>query len=411
MDLKALMKAAWFCPMGLKVYEGKPTMAWGLNLLFQGEPGTAKSRITAQTASVLDLLLEMLSPGMRGEGAFGVVPVPKAITIIEVDEDGTEHKREVMVLDYPAPAWAFTFKAAKRGLLFLDEINTAPPALQPYLLGLTLDGIIGAEQLPPGVRRCAAMNATEDAAGGWDLAPAQANRFCHLNWEAPNAKAWTDWLLSDGSDDEFGAKIDAEKEEARVLKNWALPWSRARGVVSGFINKRPELLHKKPALGDPMLHKAWPSRRTWEFATRAMAISEVYGLDDVTREEFVSGFVGTSVAAEFANYVRESDLPDPEELLDGKTNWKHDTRRLDLTMAVLGSCATLVQNKDAPKRNARAAALWSLMVPICKEDADVVVPAGRVLCKAKLSTMPEAKMVLAKIQPMLKAAGINASDS
>lgn len=409
MDTKMLMKAAWFCPMGRKLYEGKLTMGWGLNLLYTGEPGTAKSRITAQQADANGLLLEMLSPGMRGEGAFGCVPVPMNMKITEENADGEVVTREVMVLGYPAPAWAYKFKAAKRGLLFIDEINTAQPALQPYLLGLTLDGIIGAEQLPPGVRRCAAMNSVEDAAGAWDLSPAQANRFCHLDWEAPSARAWADWLL--GGDDEMEKGIDTAKEEERVLKAWPLPWSRARGVVAGFTNKRPELLHKEPKLGDPQRSKAWPSRRTWEFATRAMAISEVYGLDDVTREEFVSGFVGTAVAAEFANYVRESDLPDPEELLDGKTPWTHDTRRLDLTMAVLGSCAALVQNKDAPKRAARAAALWSIMAPICKEDADVVVPAGRVLCKAKLASFPEAKAVLAKIQPMLKAAGINASDS
>jgi len=400
MDVKALLTAAWFCPMGAKLYEGAPVMAWGLTLKFEGEPGTAKSRMTSQQAAACGLPMEMLSPGMRGEGAFGCVPVPKAIKMAE---------REVMVLDYPAPAWAYKFKEAGRGLLFLDEINTAPPALQPYLLGLTLDGIIGAEQLPPGVRRVAQMNSTEDAAGGWDLAPAQANRLCHLAWEAPSAKAWTDWLL--GGDEDGADRIDPGKEEARVLKAWPLPWSRACGLVAGFISRRPELLHREPKVGDPQRSKAWPSRRTWEFATRALAISEVYGLDDVTREELVAGFVGTAAAAELAQYERESNLPDPEELLDGKASWKHDTRRLDITMAVLGACAALVKNKDAPKRNARAAALWVLMAPVCKEDADVVVPAGRVLCKSKLSAMPEAKFVLAKIQPMLKAAGINASDS
>jgi hypothetical protein len=164
-------------------------------------------------------------------------------------------------------------------------------------------------------------------------------------------------------------------------------------------------------MGDANLAKAWPSRRSWEFATRAMASAEVQGLSDVDSEEFVAAFIGIGAAAEFSQYVREADLPDPEELLDGKTNWKHDPRRLDLTMAVLGSCASLVQNKDAPKRKERAGKLWEIMAPIVKDAADVVVPAGRVLCKAHLSTLPEARPVLAKIQPILKAAGITASDS
>ena len=404
MDLDALMKAAWFTPTRI---------GWGLALSFIAQPGTGKSTKTKANAARSGFsFCEMLSPGMRGEGAFGVVPVPREIEVVQTDPaTGEAHTRKLMVLDYPMPEWAYRAYCAQRGLVFIDEINTAPPALQPYLLGLVLDGVIGASVLPGGIRRCAAMNDTEDAAGGWDIPPALANRFGWIMWEAPSAARWTDWLLSDMDDEHSAGALDAEKEEQRVLKNWALPWSRARGNVAGFINRRPELLHKQPKPGDPALHKAWPSRRSWEFATRAMASAEVHGLDDVTTDEFVSAFIGVSAAAEFAAYVRESDLPDPEELLDGKASWKHDTRRLDLTMAVLSACAALVQNKDAPKRAARAAALWTIIAPICKEDADVVVPAGRVLCKAKLANFPEAKAVLAKIQPMLKAAGINASDS
>ena len=395
MDTKGMLKAAWFTPMGLALYAGTMAQRWGLCLLFEAQPGTGKSSIISGEAARYGLKVEMLSPGMRGEGAFGVVPVPEKI-------------KDVTVLTYPPPEWVDRIDG--RGVVFLDEINTAPPALQPPLLGLVLDGVIGAVKLPPGIRRVAAMNAVEDAAGGWDLPPALANRFGHVKWEAPSVEHWTDWLLGEVSDDGATA-LDAAKEEARVLANWNLPWSRARGVVAGFIRRRPELLHKQPALGDPALSKAWPSRRSWEMATRAKASAEVHGLDDVTSEEMLAAFVGVAAAAEFAAYEREADLPDPEELLDGKATWGHNPRRLDLTMAVLGACAALVQNKDAPKRKERAAALWTIMAPIVKDAADVVVPAGRVLCKAHLSGLPEARPVLARIQPILKAAGITASDS
>lgn len=387
MDVKAIIKAALFTVAGA----GR----WGLSMLFEAQPGTAKSTIISGTGAQCGLGCEMLSPGMRGEGAFGVVPVPDRVG------DRT-------LLTYPPPEWVA--RLGERGIVFLDEINTAPPALQPPLLGLVLDGVIGATRLPPGVRRIAAMNSVEDAAGGWDLPPALANRFGHIKWEAPSVEHWTDWLLGE-SDGDLGTVLDAAKEEARVLAAWPLPWSRARGTVAGFIKRRPELLHKQPALGDPALSKAWPSRRSWEFATRAMASAEVQGLSDVDTEEFVAAFIGVAAAAELSQYIREADLPDPEELLDGKTGWKHDPRRLDLTMAVLGSCAALVQAKDAPKRKERAAALWAIMAPIVKDAADVVVPAGRVLCKAHLSGLPEARPVLAKIQPILKGAGITASDA
>lgn len=391
-DMRNIIKAALFTPMGHTVAGER----WGLNLLFTAQPGTGKSSIIRASVEAAGLSYEMLSPGMRGEGAFGVVPVPEKVG-------------DATMLTYPPPEWVA--RLGKRGVVFLDEINTAPPALQPPLLGLVLDGVIGASTLPPGVRRMAAMNATEDAAGGWDLPPALANRFGHLPWEAPSVEHWTDWLLGGDEDAPNKSIVAAEKEEARVLANWTLPWSRARGTVAGFIRRRPELLHKQPGLGDPNLSKAWPSRRSWEFATRAMASAELHGLSDVDSEEFISAFIGVAAAAELSQYVREADLPDPEELLDGKVKWEHNPRRLDLTMAVLGACASLVQNKDAPKRKERAGALWTIMAPIVKDAADVVVPAGRVLCKAHLSGLPEARPVLARIQPILKAAGITAADS
>ena len=384
MDVRALIHAALFTPM----YGGR----WGAPLLFQAQPGTAKSRIIGAEVARSGLPLEMLSPGMRGEGAFGVVPVP---------QDG--------ILTYPPPEWVA--KMGARGVVFLDEVNTAPPAIQPPLLGLVLDGVIGATTLPGGVRRLAAMNAVEDAAGGWDLPPALANRFGHITWEAPSVDRWTDWLLGEVDDDPSSQPHDAAAEEKRVLGAWVLPWSRARGTVAGFIKRRPELLHKQPAMGDPQLSRGWPSRRSWENATRAMASAQVHRLSDIDAEEFIAAFIGVAAAAELSAYIRDADLPDPEALLDGKVAWKHNERRLDLTMAVLGACAALVQNKDAPKRKERAAALWTLMTPIVKDAADVVVPAGRVLCKARLSTLPEARPVLAKIQPILKAAGITATDA
>lgn len=402
MDVKALIHAALFTP-------GRSDR-WGLPLLFEAQPGTGKSSIIGDCTLSVGLMLEMLSPGMRGEGAFGVIPVPEKVSAPKGKGDAPSmFGGEKSVITYPAPEWVG--RLGQRGVVFLDEINTAPPALQPPLLGLVLDGIIGATRLPPGVRRLAAMNAVEDAAGGWDLPPALANRFGHIRWEAPSVDRWTDWLLSDVDDVQGANPTDPEKEEGRVLKAWSLPWSRARGTIAGFIRRRPELLHKQPNLGDPQLSKGWPSRRSWENATRAMASAEVHGLSDVDGEEFIAAFIGVAAAAELAAYVREADLPDPEELLDGKVKWTPNERRLDLTMAVLGSCAALVQNKDAPRRKERSAVLWTLLAGIIKDAPDVVVPAARVLCKAGLSTVTEARPVLAKVQPILKGAGITAADA
>ena len=80
------------------------------------------------------------------------------------------------------PDWAVRLVRAGRGLLFLDELSTAPPAVQAALLRLVLERRVGALRLPPGVRIVAAANPRSSAADGWELSPPLANRFVHLQW-------------------------------------------------------------------------------------------------------------------------------------------------------------------------------------------------------------------------------------
>jgi len=80
------------------------------------------------------------------------------------------------------PDWAVRLVQAGKGLLFLDELSTAPPAVQAALLRLVLERRVGALHLPPGVRIVAAANPRSSAADGWELSAPLANRFVHLQW-------------------------------------------------------------------------------------------------------------------------------------------------------------------------------------------------------------------------------------
>lgn len=382
MSARAIIRAILFTPMR--------DNRWGLPVVFKSPPGTAKSSIIRDEALRSDLTIEVLSPGMRGEGAFGVVPVP-----------GVDSRE----LCYPPPEWVG--KLGSRGVVFLDEINTAPPALQPPLLGLVLDGVIGAVTLPGGVRRIAAMNAIEDSAGGWDLPPALANRFGHIDWEAPTSEQWTNWLLDD---DDFKQDALAENLEEDVMKKWPVAWAKARGVIAGFIRTRPELLHAQPQAGDPKLSGPWPSRRTWEFATRALASAEVHQLSKIDEDTLVSAFVSNAVAGELEIYRGSNDLPAPDQLLDGKIKWSHEPRRLDRTVAILGACSALIKPENAINREARAEVLWKILESIVADAPDVVVPAATRLAKAKLTKVKGASKVLARMQPILERAQYSSGD-
>jgi len=361
---------------------------WGLPVLFWGAPGTAKSAIIESYCRRWGLHCETLSPGERGEGAFGVTPVPG---------EGLKH------ITYPAPDWTELVKEG--GVVFLDEMSCAEPALQKPMLGMIQARRIGSHQLAPRCRVLGAANPVDLATGGWDLTPAVANRLGHWDWESPSAEDWTNWLLS-GANGHHEAGGDAEKEEGRVMKAWPSPFARASGLITGFIRRRAELLHKMPAQGSPDFSRAWPSHRSWENATRALASAEVHGLSEADSEMLIAAFVGKGAADELCKWKATADLPDPADVLDGKTKFVFDKRRLDRTLAVYASCAALVAPPQAAKRKERAEALWGLLAEAVGEAMDVAVPAATVLVRAGLLTIKGAQPVLAKLEPVLVLAGV-----
>ncbi len=377
-----LLRASLFTP--------SPEGFWGLPLLLWGEPGIGKTHLIAALARAYGLPLERLSPGERGEGQFGVVPVPGA--------DGFLH--------YPAPAWAQ--RLAECGILFVDELNTAPPgSIQAALLGLIQLRILGSYQFGKRTRTLGAANEVADAAGGWDTPPALNNRFGHLPVDGLDAPAWVSGFLNKfQSGDETDTAIDAAKEEARVLAALPLQDARARGLVAGFVQRRPDLLHKKPPKGSKI--RAWASRRSIDYATAALACAPIHGLTESETDELMGAFVGTPWVSEFRTWSANADLPDIEAYLDGKADFTVDTRRLDRTLAMLSACAAFVAPKTAVNRKARGAVAWKLIGKVLDDAADIAIPAAIALVQANLvaHVVPEARPVLVRLDSVLLASGI-----
>lgn len=120
-----------------------------LSLMIWGPPGVGKSSIVAQCATengldLIDLRLSQLAPtDLRG------LPVP-------VDRVCTWYPPEFLPRD-------------GRGILFLDEINMAPPAMQGIAQQLILDRKVGSYEVPDGWFVWAAGNRKEDKASVFDL--------------------------------------------------------------------------------------------------------------------------------------------------------------------------------------------------------------------------------------------------
>lgn len=222
------------------------TMIWG-------PPGIGKSSIVAQTAQAhrldfIDVRLSQLAPtDLRG------LPVP---------EGGVSRW-------YP-PEF---LPRAGAGILFLDELNMAPPAMQGVAQQLILDRRVGSYSVPEGWFIWAAGNRKEDRAAVFDMPAPLANRFLHLEVE-PDFESFKAYAIEAGLHEQ----------------------------VLAFLSFRSALLHKL----DPQ-QAAWPSPRSWEMASRLHAA----GLA-------VAPAIGAPAAAEFAAFLElYAALPDLDAILRG----------------------------------------------------------------------------------------------
>src|ERR1700754_3130820 len=128
-------------------------VAADLPVLLWGEPGIGKSAALTQLAAALDLPLTTVIASVHEPSDFSGLPVVGADPAVQG-------------VPMAPPDWAVRLVQAGRGLLFLDELSTAPPAVQAALLRLVLERRVGALRLPPGVRVVAAAHPRPSAAGG-----------------------------------------------------------------------------------------------------------------------------------------------------------------------------------------------------------------------------------------------------
>jgi hypothetical protein len=145
--------------LGVAVAARVPVLLWGA-------PGTGKTSAIRAMAEAMGLPCETVIASIREPSDFAGLPV--------VTGD---------VVRFAPPLWATRLAEAGTGVLFLDELSTAPPAVQAALLRVVLERTVGDLTLPDDVAVVAAANPPEQAADGWDLSAPLANRLCHLSWE------------------------------------------------------------------------------------------------------------------------------------------------------------------------------------------------------------------------------------
>ena len=119
-------------------------------------------------------------------------------------------------------------------VLFLDELNSAPPSVQAASYQLILNGKIGQYLLPNNVRIVAAGNRETDRGVTFRMPAPLANRFRHINMEV-NFEDWQQWAVNNDIHSEVVGYLSYAKQDLfdfdpkTSSQSFATPrsWSRA----------------------------------------------------------------------------------------------------------------------------------------------------------------------------------------
>ncbi|MFC4149841.1 AAA family ATPase [Micromonospora mangrovi] len=325
-------------------------VAADLPVLLWGEPGIGKTAALTQLAAALELPLTTVIASVHEPSDFSGLPV--------VGDDPAAQG-----VPMAPPDWAVRLVRAGRGLLFLDELSTAPPAVQAALLRLVLERRVGSLRLPAQVRIVAAANPRSSAADGWELSPPLANRFVHLQWAHDHE------VVVRGLAGTWPRATLPRLDPARLPDAVAF----ARRAVCGLLSARPTLVHRLPT-GEANRGGAWPSPRSWEMTLRLIAFATAAGTSREVLSMLVRGTVGDGPGLELLASLDRLDLPDPEVLL-ADPDAAALPERGDLRQAVLDAVVEAVRRR--PDR-ARWDGAWRVLARAVETGAPdlVVVPAA-----------------------------------
>lgn len=270
-----------------------PKGTMGIPVLLWGKPGVGKSSFLEGLADEKFPVITLIA-SIHDPTDFSGLPI--------------QHEGKVR---YAIPEWVENFGDDGNGLLFLDELTTAPPAVQAALLRVVLERKVGFHELPKNVRIVAAANPPDLMSGGWELTPPLRNRFVHLQWDLP-ANVYISAL--EKGFEEVDLPIIDPAAHAELLPHWKL-------LVAAFLKRSPNLLYTSPE-NDPY---AFASPRTWDFTASLLTSCDLLGIAPkkdqkatVACMELIKGAVGEGVAIPLLQFLNSLKLPDPVEVLDGK---------------------------------------------------------------------------------------------
>lgn len=267
-------------------------------VFIHGSPGIGKSYIVADVAEknhleLVDIRLSQMDPvDLRG------VPSIKGDQTVWM------------------PPVFFPKGRDSKGILFLDELNSAPPSVQAAIYQLVLNRKMGEYELPKSWRIICAGNRVSDRGVVFRLPMPLANRMVHLHVQA----RFEDF------------KLFAIKE-------------RLHPFVIGFLGFRPDLLATEPVVEDDA-NPAFATPRSYHMLSNILKMKNDIG----KISPIIYGTIGYSAGIEFVSYVKVyEELPDIMAIYEG--HYPEIPNQPALLYALVSALVEYFNGSDAHKEH------------------------------------------------------------
>jgi MoxR-like ATPase len=279
----------------------RPVFLWG-------PPGIGKSDVIAEITEELGgLMIDLRMAQMEPTDIRGIPFYNKDKNVMEFAPP----------IDLPDEELASKYPIV---VLFLDEMNSAPPAVQAAGYQLILNRKVGRYTLPDNVVLVAAGNRDSDKGVTYRMPMPLANRFVHLEMR-PDFTSWQQWAV----------KKNIHKDVVGYL-------SFAKNDLYDFDAKSSS--------------RAFATPRSWVFVSDLL--NDEANMDTDTQFNLVAGAVGEGLAVKFAAHRKVAGrMPEPSDILSGKVKdlqVKEISAMYALTIAMCYELKDSVQNKKVDNK-------------------------------------------------------------